>query len=312
MRIIRDFESCSDAYKGAVIALGNFDGVHRGHQAVIRTCLEKAKEINTMATVMTFEPHPRQFFKKNLSRLSLYPFRDKALSLKSCGISALFAARFNAALAETSAESFVRDILVNRLRVRHVTTGYNFAFGKGRSGNAERLAELSQRYGFGYTSVSSVSDEEHAISSSAIRSALDAGDLSLAARMLGRPYVISGHVIRGDARGRDLGFPTANLSMRHLFCPRFGVYAARISFENDERYHAAVNIGIRPMFTPEKLLLEAHCFGMHRSCYGERMHVELVSFLREEQRFDSLTALQNQMATDCARAQFILEEYQDA
>lgn len=259
-----------------------------------------------MSAVMTFEPHPREFFAGKKGGLRIYPFRNKAALLRETGIGVLFAARFNRALASTTAESFVEHILLGQLKARHLITGYNFAFGKGRGGSIESLAHEAKRHGFGFTALPPVMQGTDTISSSAIRHALVSGDMTGAAHMLGRTYGISGRVRHGDARGRELGFPTINLPLGELFPPKFGIYAGRVRFANGERYDAAVSIGIRPMFRAEMPLLEAHCIGMNRSCYGERAEVELVRFLRDEASFTSIDALKRQMADDCQQAKNIL------
>jgi riboflavin kinase/FMN adenylyltransferase len=303
MRILRDPSACPDIYKGATVALGNFDGVHLGHQAILRHCVATAKASGAPAAVMTFEPHPREFFSKNGEKLRLHSFRDKVELLESMGIEALFAVRFNRRLASLSAQAFVEELLHKTLSVRHVVTGTNFAFGHNRQGNTEFLDKTAALLGMGYTACPPVFDAEgKPISSSAIRTALAAGDVKKAAALLGRPYRISGHVQRGDGRGRTLGFPTANLSLGHLFKPRFGIYAVRIAIENDGWNNGVASLGVKPMFGAHDPLLEAHLFDRNDELYGRRIRVELASFIRDEQRFDDVEALKQQMAEDSRRA----------
>lgn len=309
MHIIRDFEHCEQAQKGAVVALGNFDGVHRGHQAILRICLEQAKKRNAMPAVMTFEPHPREFFAKTSGALRIYPLHKKLQIFADAGMSAVFLARFNHALASHTAQEFVEEILVRQLAVRHVITGYNFAFGKGRQGNTDFLEDCAKRYGFGFTHIEPVADKDDgAISSTAIRALLKAGETEKASRLLGRPYTMLGRVKKGDGRGKMLGFPTANISLEKLFLPRFGIYAARLAIANEAGWHDAVaNLGIRPMFVAEKPLLEVHCLGLRRDLYGRRVEVELVQLIRDEQTFGNNQALSEQIAADCASAEAILK-----
>jgi riboflavin kinase / FMN adenylyltransferase len=309
MRIIRDFEHCLDACKGAVIALGNFDGVHLGHIAIIDACLSQAKKLSAPAAVMTFEPHPREFFRRDHKPMRISRLSRKLQLLEKTGLDTVFLARFNHKLASTSAQHFVDDILHRELAVRHVITGYNFAFGKGREGNTAFLENALRQKGIGFTSLSPVNDASDApISSSAIRTLLAEGKMAEISALLGRPYSIDGRVRGGDKRGRELGFPTANLWLGTLFQPRFGIYAARVMFKNGSRHDAVVNLGIRPMFAVERPLLEVHCFDLSRMFYGERIEVELVEFIREEEKFDTIPLLREAMVQDCEKAKIILEQ----
>lgn len=310
MLIIRDFDTCPSGAKGAVIALGNFDGVHLGHRAILRACAETAHAAGVKAAVMTFEPHPREFFgraRNDASALRIVCFHRKMELLKESGIDVVFLVRFNAAFANLSAEAFVQDVLCRRLQVRHVVTGYNFAFGKGRSGTTDFLMKQGALQEFGFTAVPPVHQpmqQEGAgrvVSSSAIRQLLASGHMQEAAAMLGRPYEVEGFVRHGNKRGRVLGFPTANLCMRNLFHPRFGVYAVRIRTGGD--WHDGVaNLGVRPMFLSPEPLLEVHGFDMDKNLYGKRLLVEFVRFIREERRYEDVDALKIQMGRDCQQA----------
>ena len=304
MRIIRDLLACPPEYKGTTVALGNFDGVHLGHQVILRHCTATAEATGSPAAVMTFEPHPREFFSGTGEKLRLYSFRDKVELLESAGIKALFVMRFNRKLASLSAQVFVEDLLHKTLSVRHVVTGYNFAFGHNRQGNTEFLDKTAARLGIGYTASPPVYNAEgQSISSSAIRIALAAGDVKKAAVLLGRAYAITGRVRQGAKRGRTLGFPTANLSLEHLFKPRLGIYAVRIAMGNKNEWLPGVaSIGVNPTFGITKPLLEAHVFDRNDDLYGKRMCVELINFIRDEQRFDDVEALKRQMAEDCRKS----------
>ncbi len=309
MKIIRDLSSCPPEYKGATIALGNFDGVHLGHQAILKRCIDIAKKEGSPAAVMTFEPHPREFFSKGGEKLRIYSFRDKVELLRDGDIEALFVARFNPGFALLSAEDFV-NILHHRLAARHVVTGYNFAFGNNRQGNTEFLAEAAERLGFDFSACLPVDDADgKPISSSAIRGLLAAGDVKKAAGLLGRPYRITGHVQSGEQRGRTLGFPTANLSLKHLFKPRFGIYAARIAIEDGTWHDGVASLGVKPTFGTHEPLLEAHLFDRNDDLYGQRVRVELVDFIREEKYFNSAEALRSEMTEDCKKAKEMLHAH---
>lgn len=309
MRILRDFISCPEACRGAVVALGNFDGVHIGHQAILSACVETAKKEKRPAAVMTFEPHPREFFAHGAAPLRLCSLSRKLRLLEAAGIEIIFLARFNKALAATTAQEFVERILARDLGVRHVVTGYNFAFGKGRRGDTDFLEARAKEIGFGFTRVAPVNSAAgEPVSSSAIRALLVKGNVDGAARLLGRPYIISGRVAKGDGRGKTLGFPTANLPLSGLFLPRFGIYAARIKIGKEDAWHdAAASLGVRPMFAVPQPLLEVHAFGIKQDFYGQPAEVALVKFLREEKMFESREALTQQMAMDCRQAQSVLE-----
>lgn len=307
MRILRDFADCPPDARGAVLALGNFDGVHVGHLAILRDCVALAATEGCRAAAMTFEPHPREFFKKSGGRLRITSFRHKAKLLAAAGVEILFAARFNALLAATSADDFVTRILHEQLGVRHVVTGYNFAFGKGRGGDTVFLTEKAQALGFGFTALPAVAGPAgEAVSSSAIRALLIAGDMEKAAAMLGRRYAIEGRVRRGEGRGRSLGFPTANIAPGPLLIPRLGIYAVRFRVENERAWHAgAASLGVNPTFPLSAPQLEVHGLNMERNLYGKRLYVEFLRFLRDEAAFDSGEALSAQIKQDCAEAERI-------
>ena len=308
MRIIRDFADCPPQYKGSAIAIGNFDGVHLGHHAILKRCVDIAKEKNIPAAAMTFEPHPRRFFGKDEAPLHLYSLRRKIELLRDTGIEILFMARFNAALAALTAEEFVKKILMGQLSARHLITGEDFAFGKNRGGNAALLALLAKQYGFGFTACPPILDKHgQVISSTAIRRALAEGDVRKAAELLGRPYEIEGRVRHGNKRGRALGYPTANLPLNRLFRPRFGIYAVRMETGRSGIWQDGVaSLGINPMFGLNEPLLEAHGFAIEEQLYGKWLAVELAGFIRDEARFENIETLRAQMEEDCLKAKEIL------
>ena len=306
MRIIRDVSTCPAACKGAVIALGNFDGIHLGHQAIITHARQIASEQKKPLAAMTFEPHPREFLSAEKTRIRIYPFRRKAQLFEQAGIDTLFALRFNAQFAQTSAQDFIAWILHEALGAAHVVTGYNFFFGHGRKGDKELLASEAARLGFGYSAHPPVTDAAgHPISSSRIRHALRDGHIDEASRQLGRAYAIEGRVIHGKQLGGKLGFPTANIPLAGLFLPRFGVYTIRATLQNGQGVSGVANLGIKPSFAGEKPLLEAHLFDFSGDLYGTRLSVELLDFLREEQKFPDIAALSLQIAADVQKAREI-------
>ncbi len=308
MDIIRDFSSLAKEHKGAVVALGNFDGVHLGHQTILKRCIELAKHHRSRSAVLTFEPHPREFFAPGSNRLRLYPLHRKIALLSELGIEILFLARFNRRLASMTAEAFIEELLCRQLAARHVVTGFNFAFGAGRQGNTDLLAQAATRHGFGFSAIPQVLDAQgEPVSSSAVRAALALGNVRKAAGLLGRPYRVEGRVRSGMQRGRTLGFPTANLSMEPLFKPLYGIYAARARIgDHPEWHHGVASLGIKPTFGAHAPLLEVHLFDVERDLYGERLCVEFIEFIREERRFDSAEALQAQMQVDERQVRRIL------
>lgn len=307
MKLIRDISTYSNQ-SGLVLAIGNFDGLHLGHQAIIAKAVAQAKTPGIPAAVMTFEPHPRRFFEPSKPTLRLMHFTDKLQQLRALGISKTFALRFNAQLANTSAGDFVAKLLVEKLNVRHVVVGHDFCFGKGREGNVSFLAKAAGQYGFGFDALEAVKTGSETISSSIIRAHLARGEMHHIRAMLGRNYSISGHVKHGQQRGRTIGVPTANISLHALHLPKFGVYAARVMVEN-MAYEAIVNIGVKPTFGHFVPTLEAHIFAFKRDIYGQRMHAELLEFIREEKRFEDVSLLKEQIRTDMKSAYEIHQKY---
>ncbi|MDX1974600.1 MAG: bifunctional riboflavin kinase/FAD synthetase [Rickettsiales bacterium] len=311
MRIIRTTQNCPESAQGAVVALGNFDGVHLGHQAILRHTVEQAKAMGCKAAAMTFEPHPREFFNRKKSAVSsslrIYSLRQKLALLRECGIDTLFLARFNSEFASLSAQDFIQTILHGSLKARQVITGQNFAFGQDRQGNTELLTSQAAALGFGYTAMEPIVDgNAQIISSSAIRVALEQGDIKKASLMLGRNYAIGGHVRHGQKRGKELGFPTANLSLAGLFKPRYGVYAARLKL-GDTLYDAVANLGIKPTFSSTEPLLETHAFDMNKNLYGHYIEVQLGEFIRNQKKFDTLNALRSQITADARQARVLVK-----
>lgn len=293
-----------------VVAIGNFDGAHRGHAAVVAAARDLAARLPgpAIVTALTFEPHPRAFFRPDQPFFRLTTAEDRPARLAAIGFDALAILSFNARLAGTSAEDFVQRILVERLDVAGVVVGQDFHFGKGRAGTPDFLAEAASRHGFALHFVAPFRDETGAIiSSSAIRTALMQGEIATASRMLGHAYAVSGDVIHGAKRGRELGYPTANIALYPGNGLRHGIYAVRITIDGEPRAGVA-SFGRRPMFDNGAPLLEVFVIDFKGDLYGKRVTVSFEAFLRGEERFDSLEALIRQMDADQAEARRILSQ----
>ncbi len=255
---------------------------------------------------MVFEPYPREFFQPNAEPFRLTSFRSKAELLAAAGVDYLLVVKFNAQIAGLLAQDFVMDVLVRDLGAAHVVVGEDFRFGKGRGGDATVLAYMGNMEGFGVTVFRAVIEDGEKISSSKVRAALKAGDPPQAANLLGHWWTVQGHVAHGDARGRALGFPTANVRLKsNLLQPKFGIYAVRVHHSGRE-YQGAANFGIRPMFALRVPLLEVHLFDFSGDLYGELLHVEFIAWLRGEMQFADIESLKGQMTADCAEARQIL------
>lgn len=313
MRLIRHHTEVPAEARGAVAALGNFDGVHRGHQAVIGEAARLAHALGAPYGVVTFEPHPRQFFQPNQPPFALTPLRIKLRVLEAIGVDYVFLLAFNRALAEMSAEAFVTEILGEGLAPAHVVIGYDFLFGKGRKGNAALLADLGRLHGFAVTSVEAASDAGGEIfSSTQVREHLKAGRPDLAARLLGRPFEISGHVRGGEKRGRELGYPTANILPGPYLEPAYGVYAVKAGIDHGigtAWEEGVASFGMRPTVGGDHPLLEVHLFQTRRDLYGCNLRVAFLEFLRPEYKFKSLDALVKQMRSDCKWAKRRIRTY---
>lgn len=305
MRIHHHWTGIGPADRGASVAMGNFDGVHLGHRAVI----DLAREVAAPLGILTFEPHPRQFFAPDAPPFRLMNAEARTHRLEKLGVAQLYELPFDAALARMEAETFVAEVLVGGLGIAHVTVGADFCFGKGRKGNVETLRAAARRHGFGVTIADLVAQDGEEISSTAIRAALSDGRPRDAARMLGHWHRIEGAVLHGDKRGKDLGFPTANMGVAGLHLPRLGVYAVKVDVltgPHQGSYDGAASLGVRPMFGDNRPNLETHLFDFAGDLYGEHLSVALIDYLRAEMTFDGLPALIAQMTADCDRARGIL------
>lgn len=307
MRIIRDYQFVDLPDRGATAAIGNFDGVHLGHRSVIELAQQAAPD--APLGVVTFEPHPREYFAPDAPPFRLMGREARAHRLEKIGVKRLYELAFNSTLAGLSPEAFARDVLHEGLGLAHVVVGADFCFGKGREGTAEDLVRFGAQYGFGVTIAPLMARDELTVSSTAIREALTRGAPREAAAMLGHWHRIDGPVISGEQRGRELGFPTANMSIDGLHPPAFGVYAVLVDvLEGPHKgsYHGAASIGTRPMFGENKANIETYVFDFKGDLYGAPLSVGLVEHLRGEEKFDSLDALIAQMGQDCDRARTIL------
>lgn len=315
MRLFRHTSDLPEDARGSVVALGNFDGVHRGHRAVILEARRIAAGLGAPSAVLTFEPHPRALFRPEAPPFRLSPFRVKVRWIEALGVDLLFVRHFDEAFARTDAETFVSRDLATGLAARHAVCGHDFVFGHDRTGHAQRLAELGGGHGFGVTALSPVADGAGDVfSSTRVRAALVAGDPGEAARLLGRPWEIEGRVEPGDRRGRTIGFPTANIEMGDYLRPAFGVYAVRAGIDAgpDTRWRDGVaNIGCRPTVGGLVERLEVHLFDFAGDLYGQHLRVQLIGFLRPERRFADFDALKAQILHDAEAARAMLTVRRD-
>jgi riboflavin kinase / FMN adenylyltransferase len=295
-----------EALRGAIVALGNFDGFHKGHQAVVGRAVARARAEGRPVLVATFDPHPVRFFRPDTPWFRLTSLDQRQRLFAAAGADAMIVFGFDSALAGTSAEDFVAERLVRLFGAAGVVTGEDFTFGKGRAGNVDVLKRLGAAHGLAVDSVAPVEEEGEPVSSSRIREALQAGDCETAAALLTRPFAIEGVVEHGDKRGRTIGYPTANLSLGHYLRPRYGIYAVRGRLADGRVLDGAANLGIRPTFEPPRELLEPYFFDYDGDLYGQTIEVELIAFLRPEAKFESLDALKAQMTRDCAEARRVL------
>ncbi|MBL0318849.1 MAG: bifunctional riboflavin kinase/FAD synthetase [Alphaproteobacteria bacterium] len=304
--------TCPLNVKEGVVAIGNFDGVHKGHQAVIAKARQIAKELSTHSAVITFDPHPLALLKPEVAFFLIYPEAIKEQCLKETGIDYLFLVEFSAALANMSGDEFIQDVLFGHYGVRHVVVGEDFAFGKHRSGNVSRLLEYAKYHGVGVTILKKEGDDKHIYSSSHIRHLLVQGHVREASAVLGRPYAVSGLLVKGEQRGRRLGFPTANFFLGPILHPLYGVYAVRAQIGDHTGWIEGVaNLGVKPTFGQFDPSLEIHFFNFEseNELYGHKIYVELIDFIRAERKFESVEALKNQIEQDCKNAQNALLTY---
>ena len=305
-RLFRDVEGGPLSPQGSVVCIGAFDGLHLGHQALVRRAVERARELGVPAVALTFEPLPREFFAPAEPPPRLTLARAKFEGLRDLGIDLVGLLRFGKQLASLDAERFVREVLVDRLCARETWIGPDFRFGKGRAGDLPMLRSLGESLGFTAHAIHPVVVDGERVSSTRIRALLAAGDFDGAARLLGRPYAIGGRVAHGNQLGRTLGFPTANLRFGGKAPALSGIYAARVHGVDAQPWPAVASFGTRPTVAGKEPLLEAHLFDFDGDLYGRRIEVEFVARLRDEEKFADLPALVEQMHRDAAQARAIL------
>ena len=295
-----------EPFRGAVVALGNFDGFHLGHQAVVGRAVSRGAHERRPVIVATFDPHPVRHFRPDTPPFRLTSLDQRQRLFAQAGADAMLVFNFGEKLASTTAEDFVGDILARQIGAAAVVTGEDFTFGKGRAGNAEVLRELGKQHRIAAETVGAVSVAGERVSSGRIRELLQAADPGGATRLLTRPFAVEGQVERGDGRGHDLGWPTANLRLGSYLRPAYGIYAVRVRLDDGTEHDGVASLGIRPMFEPPEELLEANLFGFDGGLYGRTIEVMLHHYLRPEARFEDLDALISQMAKDADAARGLL------
>ncbi|OWU76327.1 bifunctional riboflavin kinase/FAD synthetase [Phaeobacter sp. 22II1-1F12B] len=308
MRIIQTYQNVAPSDRGASVAIGNFDGVHLGHRSVIK--LAEQADATAPTGVLTFEPHPREFFAPDSPPFRLMSRDARRHRLEKIGVDILYELAFDAGMVALTPEEFARDVIADGLGLAHVVVGADFRFGKGRSGGAEELQAFGKQFGFGVTIAPLLEENATTISSTAIRTALSEARPGDAAAMLGHWHRIEGKVIDGEKRGRELGYPTANMSIDGLHPPAFGVYAVLVDVLDGPHkgsYHGAASLGVRPMFGENRANLETFIFDFKGDLYGSTLSVGLVEFLRPEMKFEGLESLIAQMDADCDKARKVLE-----
>ncbi len=306
MQVVLGYKDVPPSARGAVLAIGNFDGVHRGHQALLAAAVETGRTIGAAAGALIFEPHPREFFHPEEPHFRLTTLAQKLEIFDALGLDLAIVLAFDAALAGLSADDFIAKVLIGGLHARHIVIGHDFFFGKGRSGTPETMQAAAAKQGFGLTIIAPVAEDGEVFSSSAIRLRLAQGDVKGAARVLGRWWRAAGTVIGGAKRGLGLGFPTANVPLPAGTGLGHGIYAVR-TYVGGECYDGAAYLGTRPTYDDGMPVLEVFLFGFDGDLYGREIAVEFVDFVRPDRKFDSSEALIAQMQEDCARAQAILE-----
>ena len=307
MQLIRGLHNLRPEHHGCVATIGNFDGVHLGHQAVFRALKDVGDELGLPSTVIVFEPQPLEYFRPDEAPARLTRLREKLGVIRQCGIDRVLVLEFTTRLAAMGAMTFIEEILVDGLGIRHLYVGDDFRFGKARTGNVRLLHEAGEEHGFSVDDHQTVEFEGERISSTRIRAALVAGDLDLAAHCLGRPYEICGRVAHGDKRGRTIGFPTLNVALHRRSTPLQGVYAVKVEGVDDKLIPGVANIGNRPTVDGgSRVLLEVHLFHFDKDVYGAHVGVEFIERIRDERKFDSFDALREQIALDAAAARKLL------
>ena len=305
MQLVRGIHNIQSKDHGCVLTIGNFDGVHLGHQQVIKALVGKADALNCVAAVLVFEPQPQELFSPETAPARLCRLRDKYSLLAKLGVQRLICVNFTAEFASQSAQHFIEQLLVNKLGIKHLIVGDDFHFGKNRAGNFDMLCQAGDKYGFNVSDTKSYKMADCRISSTAIRQALEQDNLVDAQQMLGREYSIIGRVFHGDKRGRELGFPTANVLLKRRVSPLSGVFAVMVKTDTGE-YKGVANIGARPTINGVRQQLEVHLFDFNESLYGQCIEVVVKKKLRPVIKFENLAALRQQIQKDSEQAKKVL------
>ena len=305
MQLVRGIHNIQSKDHGCVLTIGNFDGVHLGHQQVIKALVSKADALNCVAAVLVFEPQPQELFSPETAPARLCRLRDKYSLLAKLGVQRLICVNFTAEFASQSAQHFIEQLLVNKLGIKHLIVGDDFHFGKNRAGNFDMLCQAGDKYGFNVSDTKSYKMADCRISSTAIRQALEQDNLVDAQQMLGREYSIIGRVFHGDKRGRELGFPTANVLLKRRVSPLSGVFAVMVKTDTGE-YKGVANIGARPTINGVRQQLEVHLFDFNESLYGQCIEVVVKKKLRPVIKFENLAALRQQIQKDSEQAKKVL------
>lgn len=306
MELVRGRHNLAGRHRGCVLTIGNYDGVHLGHQHMLEVLRAQAGGLQLPATVLTFEPTPLEYFAGDRAPARLTRLREKLEALSLYGVDRVTVLRFDQRMRSVSAKEFIDDLLVEQLGVRQLVIGHDFRFARDREGNIDLLREAGARHGFGVTEVDAFELDGERVSSSLVRDALGRGDLARATVLLGRPYRIAGRVRRGRSLGRELGFPTANLALHRKVVPLWGVFAVRVSGRGLDRHPGVASLGTRPTISRGEPLLEVHLFDFDEHLYGQYLDVDFITRLRSEQRFDSIEQLVEQMHLDAAAARAAL------
>ena len=308
MELIRGYDNLRPSHRGCVVTIGNFDGVHLGHQAVIGQLAEKASELRLPTVIILFEPQPQEFFQPEAAPARLMRLRDKLMVLRRYSVDRVLCLRFGRRLAAMPAEEFIRRVLVDGLGVRYLVVGDDFRFGQRRAGDFDLLQRAGVQYGFAVAPMRTFSIDGGRVSSTRIREALAAGDLAGAARLLGRGFRMSGRVAHGDQRGRTIGVPTANIHLHRKVSPLHGVYVVEMFGLEGEPIPGVANVGTRPTVDGTRTLLEVHLLEFDRDIYGRQVSVEFLHKLRDEQRFESFDELRARIGRDIEEARIWLQE----
>lgn len=307
MILITDLNEIKKRFTNSILTLGNFDGLHLGHQELVKMIVLRAKETGGLSMVVTFRPHPLKILAPEKCPPLISIYEEKIFLLEKLGIDVIVKIPFTLDFSAMGPRDFVRDILCDMLGAREIFVGYNYRFGKGRKGNIQMLKDLGNEFGFSVREVGQVSFNGEIISSTRIRELIKNGGVEHAAQLLGRPYAVCGIVVKGDGRGRGFGVPTANIASKHSIIPSNGVYAARL-FVRDQYYKGIVNIGMRPTFNAKSFAIEVHIFDFNEDIYGEDITIYFIQKIREEKKFQNAEDLVKQIDKDITEARSLLQK----